>query len=130
LEETKIGKNVPRLTLAEEILNMDDSESEIVVVPQWKNKKILCKNMTGAERARLAKLVTFDANGVMDNESTSADVVMAGSYDPDNPNEKIFSGSQREFLLNKNSAALELLGGVINRLSGISRDSQKKAEKN
>lgn len=122
--ETKIAKN-----LADEILSLKDERSEIVAVPMWNDIKILCKNLSGADRAKLAGLVTFDTKGTMINRSTSADVVILGAYNPDT-GQRVFTPEMRTALLEKNSAALEFLAEKINELSGITSRSAEAAEKN
>ena len=118
------------MSLADEILALDDTESELVTVPQWNNKKILCKSLTGKQRASLQRMLRFSRDGeFQDTDATTADVIIMGAYDPETGN-KIFNSTHRDGLLEHNSAPLELIGGVINRLSGITPRAAKDAEKN
>jgi len=125
-----MSKTPAYASLADEILALDDTETELVTVPQWKNKKILCKSLTGKQRATIQKMLRFSREGdVKGTEATSADIVIMGAYDPET-DQRVFNQTHREALLEHNSAPLELLGGVINRLSGITPQSAREAEKN
>jgi hypothetical protein len=116
--------------LAEEILNLDDERSELVKVPEWNNKEILCKNMTGADRAVLGDMLEIDGEtNKVHSTSTTADIVFLGAYNPET-GERLFKKAQMERLLLKNSAPLERLAKVINRLSGLGRDADKLITKN
>lgn len=128
--EDKESKIPTKKSLADEILNFDDERSEIVTVPEWGNLKVLCKNMTGADRALLGSMVEVDVktNKARVN-STAADFVIAGCFNPDT-GERLFTPFKREQLLQKNSAALERLSSIVQRLSGMSDDEARNIEKN
>ena len=116
--------------MAEEILNINDERTEIVIVPEWNNKKILCKNLSGADRAVLSSMLEVDGKtNKVKTKSTTADIVILGAYNPDT-GDRIFMPSQKTALLMKNSAPLELLAGTIQKLSGLDRDAVDDAEKN
>jgi len=118
----------PKKRLSDEILDFEDERTELVTVPEWGGKKVLCKNMTGADRAILSNMLDIDARtNKVKSTSTSADIVILGAYNPET-GERIFSPTQKERLLAKNSSALERLATVINRLSGIGEE--EKIEKN
>lgn len=117
MDETK----KPKKDLADEILEFDDERTELVTVPEWGNKKVLCKNMTGADRALLNKFVKIDSRSKqVTSESTAVDIVLLGAYNPET-GEKLFKNPvvQKTQLLKKNMAAIDRLAEVINKLSGI-----------
>jgi hypothetical protein len=116
--------------LAEEILNINDERTELVTVPEWNNMKILCKNLSGAERAVLSGMLEVDSKtNKVKTKSTSADIVIFGAYDPATGNH-IFTQAHKAALLAKNSAPLERLTVVIQKLSGITLEGADEAEKN
>lgn len=116
--------------MAEQILNLNDERTKIIVVPEWNDMKILCKNLTGADRAIISKMLTVDGDtNEIKTDSTTADLVLLGAYNPDT-GDRIFAQSQRSMLLAKNSKALELIATTIQELSGLSKKSRKDAEKN
>ena len=128
VDETKTAKTA--MSMAEEILNINDERTEIVIVPEWNNKKILCKNLSGADRAVLSSMLEVDGktNKVKTN-STTADIVILGAHNPDT-GDRIFVPSQKAALLMKNSAPLERLATVIQKLSGLNPEGVDEAEKN
>ena len=116
--------------MAEEILNINDERTEIVIVPEWNNKKILCKNLSGADRAVLSSMLEVDSKtNKVQTKTTTADIVIYGAYNPDT-GERIFLPSQKAALLKKNSAPLERLATVIQKLSGLNPEGVDEAEKN
>jgi hypothetical protein len=119
-----------QMSMADKILNMNDDRTEIVTVPEWDNMKVLCKNISGSDRAILARMLIVDSNtNKVTTKSTSADIVVMGAYNPET-GDRIFSESQKIALLAKNSAPLERLAVVIQKLSGLSSESVEEAEKN
>lgn len=116
--------------LAEEILNINDERTELVTVPEWNNIKILCKNLSGADRAVLSGMLEVDGKtNKVKTKSTTADIVILGAYNPDT-GDRVFSQSQKAGLLMKNSKPLERLATVIQKLSGLDQDGVDDAEKN
>ena len=116
--------------MAEEILNINDERTEIVIVPEWNNMKILCKNLSGADRAVLSSMLEVDGKtNKVKTKSTTADIVILGAYNPET-GDKIFTQAHKSGLLMKNSAPLELLATTIQNLSGLNLDAVADAEKN
>ena len=125
-----------KLTLREEILNAQDMRQKIVDVSEWgwaksSGGKVLAKSLTALERSTLSAMSVFNIEGEVVSSQTAVDTVILGTYDPNNPTEKVFSETDREALLEThNSAPFERIAKVINDLSGISMESKKKIEKN
>jgi hypothetical protein len=117
------------MKLRDRILNANDTREEIVDVSEWGWGNVLCRNLTGLERAALSKLSTFRVNGMMTSKQTAADTVILGAYDPDTK-EKLFRETDREALLLHNAAPLDKLAGVINELSGMAIESEEDSVKN
>ena len=115
------------MKLRDRILNANDTREEIVDVSEWGWGSVLCRNLTGLERAALSKLSTFRVNGMMTSKQTAADTVILGAYDPDTK-EKLFRETDREALLLHNAAPLDKLAGVINELSGMAIESEDEAK--
>jgi hypothetical protein len=115
------------MKLRDRILNANDTREEIVDVSEWGWGNVLCRNLTGLERAALSKLSTFRVNGMMTSKQTAADTVILGAYDPDTK-EKLFRETDREALLLHNAAPLDKLAGVINELSGMAIESEDEAK--
>lgn len=110
--------------LSDRILDFDDEQTEIVTIPEWGNAKVLCKNMTGSERATVGAMIEIDGKTKkIKTKATSADFVIMGCYDPET-GEKLFSPVAKERLLRKNSAALERLASVVQRLSGMGEEEE------
>jgi hypothetical protein len=141
-EEQMYAEGVPtkvaarKISLREEILNAQDMRQKTVDVSEWgwaksTGGKVLAKSLTALERATLSQMSKFNVDGEVISEQTAVDTVILGTYDPNNSDEKLFKLNDREALLeNHNSAPFERIASVINDLSGISRESQKKIEKN
>ena len=128
VDETKTAKTAS--SMAEEILNINDERTEMVIVPEWNNKKIPCKNLSGADRAVLSSMLEVDGKtNKVKTKSTTADIVILGAYNPDT-GDRIFVPSQKAALLMKNSAPLELLASAIQKLSGLNQEGVDEAEKN
>ena len=127
--EEKTTKVESNMNLRDRILNTNDTRERLVDVSQWGWGTVLCRNLSGLERAALSKLSTFRIQGTVTSKQTTADTVILGSYDPDTK-QKLFKETDRDALLAHNSAPLEKLAEVINDLSGITFEAEKEAEKN
>ena len=125
----KVAHTVPSMSLRDRILNATDTREELVDVGEWGWGKVLCRNLTGLERAALSKLSTFRVNGMMTSKQTAADTCILGCYDPDTK-EKLFKETDRDALLLHNAAPLDKLAGVINELSGMAIESEDDVTKN
>ena len=116
------------MALRDRILNANDTREEIVDVSEWGWGKVLCRNLTGLERAALSKLATFRVSGQMTSKQTAVDTVILGAYDPDTK-QKLFKETDRDLLLTHNTAPVDKLATVINELSGLGMDSEDDIKK-
>lgn len=129
-ESVTTGTAKRKLSLREEILNAQDLRQELVDVSEWgwaksTGGKVLAKSVTGRQRAHVADSIGKGA------DINAIDLVIMGTYNPDDPVEKIFYETDRDALLDEhNSAPFEKIGEAINRLSGISAQSATEIEKN
>ena len=112
------NKAAPGMSLRDRILNAKDTREQVVDVSEWGWGMVLCRNLTGLERAALSKLATFNVNGKMTSKQTAVDTVILGAYDPDT-REKLFRETDRDLLLSHNTAPVDKLATVINDLSGL-----------
>ena len=117
------------MSLRDRILNAKDTREEIVDVSEWGWGNVLCRNLTGLERAALSKLATFRVDGKMTSKQTAVDTVILGAYDPET-RDKLFQETDRDALLKHNTAPVDRLATVINDLSGLSMSSEDEIVKN
>ena len=109
------------------ILNSQDIPEETVEVPEW-GVSILVRGMTGKQRARFLRASTDD-NGEVNFERFYPELIIATSYDPANPQNLIFTSADRDALNAKSATALERLGKVASRLSGLGSSATEQAKK-
>lgn len=117
------------MSLADEILALDDLAVEAVDVPQW--QRILhVRGMSGSERDRFeASMFTGEGK----QRRFTADNIRARlvAYTTvDERGKRIFTDDQVAALGAKNAAALNRLFAVAQRLSGISDGDVEELEKN
>ena len=120
-------KEGTKMELREQILAMDDIESEIVEVPQWDNVKIEVRAMTARERAQMFR-GAVDEEGEVDMERMYPELVIASCYDPDT-GRPVFTSDDREQLLNKSGAALEKLAMSAIHMSGMDKAAEARLGK-
>ena len=113
-------------SLSEAIFAVDDIETELVEVPQWK-VTVLVKSMNARDRAKMIGKSVAD-NGTFKLEEVLPDLVIHCTYDPET-GEQIFLPSDRDALMAKSAAAIELLATVAMKLSGMDENSVDEAGK-
>lgn len=113
--------------LREAIFGAEDSESEIVPVPQWGGIEIEVRSMTGKSRAAFMESFTDD-EGKVSWERLYPSLIIATSYDPET-GERIFLPGDEDALNAKSAAALEKVASVALRLSGLSDKAEEEAGK-
>lgn len=115
------------MKLREQILNIDDIQEEVVDIPSW-GVKVLVRGLSGKERAKLMQEAT-DARGVVNFAKLYPNMIIACTYDPETK-ERLFEDTDRDALMSKSAAALDILFNVANKLSGIGAEVQEQIEKN
>lgn len=114
------------MSLRELIFAADDTESEIVTVPQW-GVDIEVRSMTGKERAAFLESFT-DEDGQVRWDALYPSLIIATSYDPET-GEKVFHPDDHDALNSKSGAALEKVAQAGMRLSGMSEKAEESAGK-
>lgn len=114
----------------DEILAMDDIPTEEVIVPEWKNRKVLISGLTAAGRnAYQASLTEMHGNKQkLKLEHATAKLLVRAIV-----NEKrqpIFTETDIIRLGTKSSAVLERLAKIASRLSGMDEEVAAQTAKN
>lgn len=108
-------------SLRELILSTEDIQSEVVTVPQWGNAKLEIRGMSGKERSRLMQICVDPKTQEIDFSRLYPLIIVATAFDPET-GEKVFSSDDIDALNEKSGAALEYVGKVAARLSGMDRE--------
>lgn len=118
--------NGDELLSKDEIFGMDDIPMEEVVVPEWKNRKVLICGLTAAgKNAYQASLVEIKGTSrKVRMENATAKLLVRTIVN--RQRQPIFTETDIERLGSKSAAALERLATVANRLSGM--DEKENAE--
>lgn len=114
------------MSLRDKILSTDDIESELVEVPAW-GVTLEVRSMDARSRTRLIRSATSE-DGKVEMEHLYPDTVMMCTYDPET-GERVFNDDDRELLLSKSAAAIELLAMTAMKVSGLSTDAATAAGK-
>lgn len=115
------------MNLREKILATEDIESETITVPSW-GVDLLIKGMSAGERVLLMQNA-YDSNTEQVNMSkVYPDVVVSCAHDPETE-EPVFTKADKEAILGKSSAAIEMIANAGLRLSGIGAEAQDAAGK-
>ena len=119
------------MSLRDDILALNDLDERIVKVKQWKNKKILMRAMSGAQR-----IACVEASKVKRGKETEVDgnimshiSVIVCACDP-KTSKPIFKMEDLPALQEKSAAALEALAIIAFELSGMGEEALVSAEKN
>lgn len=113
------------MSLRDTILAYDDIVREPVTVPEWGGMVIEMRTPTVSERGIL--ISQFMKGDEVDYEAMYPALVVNTAYDP-TTGEKIFTADDIEPLKKKSSAAMERLGNVATRLSGMENAAKRMAE--
>lgn len=111
--------------LRNKILQAEDIESEMVEVPQW-GVTVEVRSMDARSRISMTQDVSED--GSVSMERLYPDMVIQTAHDPET-GERIFGADDRDLLLSKSSAALDILATAAMRVSGMSPTSVDEAGK-
>ena len=110
--------------LRAQILTADDIASEIVDVPGW-GVKVMVKALTGAQRARLMQAAT--RGGAIQFNKIYPDLVIASAHDPET-GLPIFEATDRDALLSKSGAMLDVIATKALEVSGMTEAAQAEAK--
>jgi hypothetical protein len=113
-------------TLSEKIFATEDIESEVINVPVW-DVDVLVKAMTAKDRARMIGKAQADG-GLFALEEVLPDLVIHCTFDPVS-GERVFQPNDRDALMSKSAAAIELIATVALRLSGMGEQAVDEAGK-
>lgn len=102
--------------LRDQILSSNDVQVEVIDIPQW-GVKVAVHGMSGAARTAMIQNAA-DNDGVMNFSKMMPDIVIMCTHDPET-GEQVFSESDREVLMSKSGAALDLIVNTAMRISGL-----------
>lgn len=108
-------------SLRDRILAIEDIPTETITVPQWGNISLQIRGMSGKDRSGLMKSA-LDSNNELDFSKLYPLLIIATAHDPET-GERVFSDSDLNAINEKSGAALELVGKVAARLSGMDKES-------
>lgn len=114
------------MSLRDQILSANDIESTLLEVPNW-GVTLEVRSMDGRSRARLLKAAALP-DGTVDLERLYPEVVILCSHDPET-GERVFTDADRDGLLSKSAAAIELVALTAMNVSGMTQKSQADAGK-
>ena len=114
------------MSLKDRILAADDTTTELVEVPQW-SVTVQVRSMSGAARALLLQSAVDDG-GKVDLSKVYPDIIIGCTFDPES-GEQVFSPADRDQLMQKSGAALDVVANAAMRLSGFMEGSVDKAGK-
>ena len=122
--------NGDELLSKDEILGMDDIPTEEVVVPEWKNRKVLVCGLTGAgKNAYEASLVEIKGNSrKVRLENATAKLLVRTLVN--RQRQPLFTETDIERLGTKSAAALERISAVALRLSAMRQEDVEALVKN
>ena len=119
-----------RISLRDRILNINDRREELVKVPMWGDEEVLMKSLTAGDWADLQRRAEIKFKNGMPisavKEWSNIDIVIRCTFDP-KTGDKLFTEADRGMLSQKHPGVIDLLGNVVDRLSGMSQVEQKQA---
>jgi hypothetical protein len=122
-------------SLRSKILGIQDSKTELVVIPEWDNVEIEFHSLTGAEKSEwLARLDFASEDATTEAEKARrlqlfVELAVYTAYLP-GTDTKIFEANDSSWLLKKSAKALSRLEDTVGLLNGFVKDSKdKSAEK-
>ena len=114
------------VNIRQKALNAKDIRSELVTIPEWDDVKIEIRGMTLADRLDFYDRVSD--GDTINRKFFLPELVISSCFDPDT-GQKVFEPADRDMLTGKAAAALQRITDVANRLSALSEDDVKDAEK-
>ena len=109
--------------LRDKILQFDDIEVETVTVPEWGGVTVELRTPTVQARGELISQFMKDT-GKIDYVRMYPALVVATSYDPET-GEQLFTNDDVDALTLKSSKAMERLGEVAIKLSGLENAAER-----
>lgn len=114
------------MSIREQILNANDIETQMVEVEQW-GVTVEVRSLDGRSRAALIQAAT-NAEGSVDLEKLYPELVMLCAHDPAT-GERIFTPEDRDALMAKSGAALEVVALAAMQVSGMTQTARDEAGK-
>jgi len=130
VEDTKVNEFLTK----EEIEQIEDIETKEITIPEWNNKKVRVRGMSGTERDMYDNILANHTKGeapnqTLDMEGIRAEVVSLCLVDE--LGVRLFTTpSDVNILSAKSGAAISRIYDVACELSGLTREAQDLAEKN
>jgi len=122
--------NGDELLSKDEIFGMDDIPVEEVIVPEWKNRKVLVCGLTAAgKNAYQASLLEIKGSSRRVRMENALAKLLVRTI-VNRQRQPIFTETDIERLGGKSAAALERLATVANRLSGMHEQENAELVKN
>lgn len=115
------------MKLRDKILAAQDIPSEELHVKEW-DVTVLVKGMTAGERITLMQNAYDQKTQQVNMAAVYPDVVVSCVHDPET-SDAIFTNADKEALMGKSSAAIEVIAAVGLRLSGIGAEAEDAAGK-
>jgi hypothetical protein len=112
------------------ILAVDDRPTETVTVAEW-GGDVLVRGMDGAGRDAYFAAMTVQRGKhvTQDVANATARLVARCVVDPQDPGRLMFSEAEAEILGHKSAAALDKVGNVAARLSGLTEEEMDELKK-
>lgn len=117
------------MTIRDKILNAKDLKEEKVLIQEW-GVTIVIRELTAAQRDKYESSI-YEIKGKdvkVNQDNIRAKLVTMTTYDEEG--NKVFEPGDVEALGLKSAAALDKLFDTAQRLSGLTKAQQEKAEKN
>ena len=115
-----------RKALRDQIFNSNDIKKQVVTSKTW-GCDVEVRGMSGTARAAVMK--SYDGEGNVDYALFYPSILIATCYVP-GTDEQLFDEADRDLLNTKSAAGLEELALPAMKLSGMSKEDLKSAEKN
>ena len=117
---------MPPKSLRQTILDCDDTQTELVSVPEW-SVDILVQGMTGETRAAMLER-SMNEDGEMSFASLYPEILIASCRDPET-HDLLFVPGDVPSLNQKSGGVLERLARKAMKLSGLDSEAETKAGK-
>ncbi len=113
--------------LRDKILNAKDRTQERLYIPEW-DAEIEVWSLTGEERALLMQS-SIKASGTVNLVNMYGMMAVLSTHDPEDGS-LVFEDTDRGAVMQKNGAIIERIAQISMRLSGLTDEALKEAEKN